>query len=365
MLFNVIKPAWATMISVFFALVLAALAGCSFKPEQQVWEISGPIFGTSYHVSVVMEDDQVRLQQLAGGIEQALDGVDAAMSTWREDSELSRFNALPDQSDWTALSASLYTVLLEAKAVSALTDGAFDITLGPVVNLWGFGPDARPDKVPDEAALARILDRTGHGKIELRDQPPGIRTSEALYLDLSAIAKGFGVDEVARYLAAEGISGYLVEVGGEVSVGGRKPDGSAWRLAIETPGNTAEQVNRIVALGGVVGGASASAVDSAQNYRALATSGNYRNYYEFNGQRYSHTLDPQTGKPITHNLASVTVIAENCMRADALATGFTVMGFEDAMALAVRENIPAYFIVRGEAGFETHHTPAFSSFITQ
>ena len=103
----------------------------------------------------------------------------------------------------------------------------------------------------------------------------------------------------------------------------------------------------------------------ALDNRALATSGDYRNYYEFNGQRYSHTLDPQTGKPITHNLASVTVIAENCMRADALATGFTVMGFEEAMALAVRENIPAYFIVRGEAGFETHHTPAFSSFITQ
>lgn len=363
MLFSVVKPARAVMISVFFALVVAALAGCSFKPEQQIWEISGPIFGTRYHISVVMEEDQVRLQQLAGGIEQALDGVDAAMSTWSEDSELSRFNALPDQSDWTALSAPLYTVLLEAETVSALTDGAFDITIGPVVNLWGFGPDARPDKVPDEATVARILERTGHKKIELRDQPPGIRTSEAQYLDLSAIAKGFGVDEVARYLAAEGISGYLVEIGGEVSVGGRKPDGSAWRLAIETPGDAAGQVNRIVALGGVVDGA--LAVDSVRNDRALATSGDYRNYYEFNGQRYSHTLDPKTGKPITHNLASVTVIAENCMRADALATGFTVMGFEDAMALAVRQNIPAYFIVRGEAGFETHYTPAFSSFITQ
>jgi len=349
MLFSVVKPARAVMISVFFALVVAALAGCSFKPEQQIWEISGPIFGTRYHISVVMEEDQPRLQELAGGIEQALEGVDAAMSTWREDSELSRFNALPDQSDWTALSTPLYTVLLEAEAVSALTDGAFDITIGPVVNLWGFGPDARPDTVPDDATLARVLRGTGHNKIQLRYQPPGIRTSEQQYLDLSAIAKGFGVDEVARYLAAEGVSGYLVEIGGEVSVAGRKPDGSAWRLAIETPGEDAEQVNRVVAL----------------DNRALATSGDYRNYYEFNGQRYSHTLDPQTGKPITHNLASVTVIAENCMRADALATGFNVMGFEEAMTLAVRENIPAYFIVRGEAGFETHHTPAFSSFITQ
>ena len=349
MSFSMVKPARVAIASVFFALVVAALAGCSFKPEQQIWEISGPIFGTRYHISVVVEDDQARLQQLASGIEQALEGVDAAMSTWREDSELSRFNALPDQSEWTELSAPLHTVLLEAEAVSALTGGAFDITIGPVVNLWGFGPDARPDTVPDDATLARVLRGTGHDKIQLRDQPPGIRTSEQQYLDLSAIAKGFGVDEVARYLTAEGISGYLVEIGGEVSVAGRKPDGSVWRLAIETPGEDAEQVNRVVTL----------------NNRALATSGDYRNYYEFNGQRYSHTLDPQTGKPITHNLASVTVIAENCMRADALATGFTVMGFEEAMELAVRENIPAYFIVRGEAGFETHHTPAFSSFITQ
>jgi len=344
-----VEPARAVITSVFFALVMAALAGCSFKPEQQIWEISGPTFGTRYHISVVMEDDQARLQQLAGGIEQALERVDAAMSTWRADSELSRFNALPDQSGWTALSAPLYTVLLEAEAVSELTDGAFDITIGPVVNLWGFGPDARPETVPDDTLLAQVLGGTGHDKIELRSQPPGIRTREPQYLDLSAIAKGFGVDEVARYLSAEDVSGYLVEIGGEVSVAGRKPDGSAWRLAIETPGEDPEQVNRVIAL----------------DNRALATSGDYRNYYESNGQRFSHTLDPQTGKPITHNLASVTVIAENCMRADALATGFNVMGFEDAMALAIRENIPAYFIVRGEAGFETHHTPAFSSFITQ
>ncbi|HEV8076753.1 MAG TPA: FAD:protein FMN transferase [Marinobacter sp.] len=349
MLLSMVKPARAAVVSVFFALAMAALAGCSFKPEQQVWEISGPIFGTRYHISVVMEDNQARLQQLASGIDQALEGVDAAMSTWREDSELSRFNARPDQSGWTDLSAPLHTVLREAEAVSVLTQGAFDITIGPVVNLWGFGPNARPDTVPDDAMLAQVLSSTGHDKIELRNQPPGLRTSEQQYLDLSAIAKGYGVDEVARYLAAEGVSGYLVEIGGEVSVAGRKPDGSAWRLAIETPGEEAEQVNRVIAL----------------DNGALATSGDYRNYYEFNGQRYSHTLNPQTGKPITHNLASVTVIAENCMRADALATGFNVMGFEDAMALAIRENIPAYFIVRGEAGFETHHTPAFSSFITQ
>ena len=342
-------PARAVVTSVFFALVMAALAGCSFEPEEQIWEISGPVFGTRYHISVVMADDQARLQALSKGIEQALDTVDASMSTWREDSELSRFNTLDDQSQWTDLSVPLHTVLVESQAISRLTDGAFDITIGPVVNLWGFGPDARPDTAPDDATLASVLSRTGYEKIELRDQPAGIRTTAPQYLDLSGIAKGFGVDEVARYLAAEEVSGYLVEIGGEINVGGRKPDGSVWRLAIETPGEDAEQVNRVIAL----------------DNQALATSGDYRNYYESKGQRYSHTLDPETGKPIAHNLASVTVIADSSMRADALATGFTVMGFERALELATRENIPAYFIVRGDAGFEAHQTPAFSSFVTQ
>ena len=343
------KPARVAVISVLFALVMAALAGCSFEPEEQIWEISGPVFGTRYHVSVVMEDDQARLQALAKGIEQVLDAVDASMSTWREDSELSRFNTLDDQSQWTDLSAPLHAVLVESQAISTLTHGAFDITIGPVVNLWGFGPTARPDTVPDDATLARVLESTGYEHIVLRDQPAGIRTTAPQYLDLSAIAKGFDVDEVARYLSSEGLNGYLVEIGGEINVGGRKPDGSAWRLAIETPDEDAGQVNRVIVL----------------DNQALATSGDYRNYYESQGQRYSHTLDPETGKPIVHNLASVTVIADSSMRADALATGFTVMGFDKALELATRENIPAYFIVRGEAGFETHQTPAFSSFITQ
>jgi FAD:protein FMN transferase len=343
------RPVRAAVAGVFLALALAALAGCSFEPEQKVWEISGPVFGTRYHVNVVMENDQARLESLASGIKQVLEDVDASMSTWRPDSELSRFNSLTDQSEWTEISPALHTVLEQAREISRLTDGAFDITIGPVVNLWGFGPEARPEKVPDDETLASVLDATGYQKIELRGQPPSLRADPRQYLDLSAIAKGYGVDAVASFLAAEGISAYLVEIGGEVSARGRKPDGDFWRLAIERPVSGQRQVDRVVAIGN----------------RAMATSGDYRNYYESGGERFSHTIDPKDGRPIDHNLASVTVVANDCMTADALATAFNVMGPEKAKALAVRENIAAYFIVRGEDGFETDFTPAFSSFLTQ
>lgn len=346
---RMIRPARVTLASALSALALVVLAGCSFQPEEQVWEISGPVFGTTYHINVVLTEDQERLETLASGIEAVLENVDASMSTWRSDSELSRFNRMDDQSEWVPVSNGMLEVLQTAQEVSRLTSGAFDVTIGPVVNLWGFGPEARPEQVPSPEALDQVLAATGFEKLELRADPPAVRATPAQYVDLSAIAKGYGVDVVARFLEGEGIQAYLVEIGGEVRVNGRKPDGSAWRLAIEQPVSEGRQVNRVVAL----------------ESRAMATSGDYRNYYESEGRRYSHTIDPETGEPITHNLASVTVLADDCMTADALATGFNVMGYERANELAVRENIPAYFIVRTEDGFETHQTPAFSSFVTQ
>lgn len=343
------RPARVAVASVLMTLALVALAGCSFEKPQQIWEIAGPVFGTRYHINVVLTDDEASLENLGEGITEVLEEVDASMSTWREDSELSRLNGREDQSDWIDISVPLHEVLATAVDVSSLTGGAFDITIGPVVNLWGFGPEARPDRVPDDDELAARLDATGYEKLELRAEPPAIRASKSQYIDLSAIAKGYGVDAVARYLENAGVASYLVEIGGEVRVNGRKPDGSAWRLAIEEPVSEQRQINRVVAL----------------DEHAMATSGDYRNYYESEGRRYSHTIDPDTGRPIVHNLASVTVIAENTMLADALATGFNVMGYERAQALATRENIAAYFIVRRDGGFESHHTPAFTSYLTQ
>ncbi|WP_297792265.1 FAD:protein FMN transferase [uncultured Marinobacter sp.] len=342
------RPVRAAILSVFMALGVAALAGCSFEPEEKVWEIAGPVFGTQYHINVVLTDNESRLETLGSGIEQVLEDVDASMSTWREDSELSQLNRREDQSNWIELSEPLYEVLATATQVSSLTNGAFDVTIGPVVNLWGFGPEARPDMVPEEGELKSRLDATGYENIELRPDPPAFRSHRRQYIDLSAIAKGYGVDAVARYLEEAGVDAYLVEIGGEVRVNGRKPNGDAWRLAIEQPVSERRQINRVVAL----------------DQQAMATSGDYRNYYESEGRRYSHTIDPETGKPIRHNLASVTVIADSTMLADALATGFNVMGYERAQALATRENIAAYFIVRSDDGFETHYTPAFTAYLT-
>ncbi len=337
------------MASVIMTLAVAALAGCSFQEEEKVWEISGGIFGTSYHINVVLPDDNAKLKLLAQGIQSELEQVDNAMSTWKQDSELSRLNHQTDQMEWTVLSAPLFEVIQRAQEISAQTDGAFDATIGPVVNLWGFGPEARPEHTPSDEELQRMLSVTGWEFLELDQEALAIRTQQPQYIDLSGIAKGYGVDVVARYLDSQGVQAYLVEIGGEVRTRGRKPEGDIWRLAVETPSEQARQVNVVVAL----------------DQKSMATSGDYRNYYESEGMRYSHTIDPDTGRPIDHRLASVTVISDDCMTADALATAFNVMGFERAMSLATRENIPAYFIVRGEAGFDVHSTPAFSAYVVQ
>ncbi len=331
---------------VVMTLLIAALVGCSFEPEKKIWEIAGRVFGTEYHVKVVMTDDPGQLDTLAEGISALLESVDASMSTWREDSELSRFNSADDQSQWFEVSTPLYKVLATAHEVSEFSDGAFDITVGPVVNLWGFGPKARPEQVPEAALLKQRLDGVGYKKLELRAEPPAIRAGSKQYLDLSAIAKGYAVDAVANLLSDSGVDAYLVEIGGEVRVNGRKPGDEAWRLAIEEPVPDRREVNRVVAL------------DS----HGMATSGDYRNYYESAGLRFSHTIDPQSGRPISHNLASVTVIAETAMRADAMATAFNVMGYERARELAIGKNMAVYFIIRQENGFEAHYTPAFSSY---
>ena len=343
------RPARVVLASTLWVLALAGLAGCSFEPEEKIWEISGGIFGTQYHINVVLTEDRETLETLSQGIEDTLESVDATMSTWRDDSELSRFNQLEDQGQWTTVSPELFEVLEASQSVAEQSGGAFDITIGPVVNLWGFGPEARPEVVPGGDELEERLARTGFHFLELDPVKQAIRAEQTQYLDLSGIAKGYGVDAVARYLEGQGVDRYLVEIGGEVRVNGRKPDGSAWRLAVEQPVENARQINRVIAM------------DS----QGMATSGDYRNYYESDGQRYSHTIDPSTGRPVGHRLASVTVIAGSSMMADAWATAFTVIGYEKGYRLALKKNLAVYFIVREGEGFKTYHTPAFATYLIE
>lgn len=322
-------------------ILLASGLARAVGAASEVATLAGDTMGTHYRVSVVAPRHSAR--ELQAGIQERLDEVDAAMSTWRADSELSRFNAQA-VTDWVAVSPGLYVVLQTAAAISEITDGAFDVTVGPIVNLWGFGPDRRPSAPPADEALAAARARVGHRLLHLADAPPRVRKDRGdIYVDLSAIAKGYAVDRVADWLATAGYRDFLVEVGGEIRSRGRRADGSPWQVGVAWPDAGSADVARVLAL----------------NETALATSGDYRQYFEFEGRRYSHEIDPATGKPIAHALASVTVLDAACMRADALATGLLVLGPERGPALARRLGIAALFLVHREHGFETLTTGRF------
>ena len=328
------------------ALLLVAcilvLVGCKDAPEAHRFQ--GPVFGTGYHVTLYADLSEESYAELDAGIQAELERVDELMSTYREDSELSRLNRYPVGVPFF-LSPPTAEVIQESLRIARLSDGAFDVTVGPAVNLWGFGPEGRPERVPDAETLASALARVDAHALRLEEYR--VVKIKPVYIDLSGIAKGYASDRVADYLEAWGVEDYLVEIGGEIRTHGEKPDGAPWRIAVEKPVSSERSVQRIIALGNA----------------AVATSGDYRNYFESDGIRYSHTIDPRTGKPITNRVASVTVITERCMTADALATAFTVMGAEAGLAMAERESIPVYFIVRSENGFDIRMSSAFASYL--
>jgi thiamine biosynthesis lipoprotein len=241
-----------------------------------------------------------------------------------------------------------------AARLSRESAGAFDVTVGPLVNLWGFGPQAGAapahPAVPGDEALARARQRVGFDKLEVRLDPPALRKEAELYVDLSAIAKGHGVDRVAGRLVSAGCSDLLVDVGGEVRAIGRNPGGRVWRVGVETP-DPAQLggVERVLVL----------------DHVAAATSGDYRNYVEVDGQRYSHTIDPRTGRPVSHGLASVTVLHASAMWADGYATALDVLGPEAGFELAERLGLPALFLVREDGSFRTRYTPALESALAE
>ena len=323
---------------------LSFLACCTPAPQNhQVMELQGTTMGTFYHIQVVDLPPAIEPQGVRDRIEAELDLVSDLMSTYRDDSELSGFNH-SRTTDWFTVSPALAGLVKEAIRVSEVSDGAFDATIGPLVNLWGFGPDGRTDTLPADAELAREKARVGYRKLSVRSNPPALRKSEPrLYLDLSAIAKGYGVDRLAELLDASGITDYLIEIGGELRGRGHNGRGLPWQIAVERPDSGGRAVHRILAL----------------RDGAMATSGDYRNFFEQDGKRYSHTIDPRTGRPVTHQLASVTVLAPRTARADALATAFLVLGPQAGFALAESLRTPALFIIRTPEGYSGLQTSAF------
>lgn len=326
-----------------------ALAGCGRpRAETNLLHFGGDTMGTRYGVKLAGGFDEARAAALRAAVHAALDGVDRRMSAYRADSELSAFNRAPAAVPF-ALSAELYAVLDAAQAVSRQSDGAFDVTVAPLVDTWGFGPpQGRATRsVPPLARVQAQRPAVGYRALRLDEATrSATKLREGLRADLGGIAKGYGVDLAARALEAEGVHGYMIEAGGEVRVRGRHADGRPWRIGIERPDAWPPRAHYVVALAG----------------GAMATSGDYRIYFEQDGKRYSHEIDPASGFPIDHRLASVTVVAGDCMTADALATALIVLGPERGWALAQAQGLAAYFIERAAEGrFTDRATPAFAA----
>lgn len=325
-------------------LAVGAIGGCSEKPEQLVF--SGMTMGTSYQVKIITNDD-VPTENLGEQIENRLSSLNQTFSTYIETSELMQFNQAKTGQP-QAISEDMQVVMSIAQEVYGLTDGAFDPTVAPLVNLWGFGPNESNNVIPQSEQIQQALSVIGLNHLVLNKAAKKAQREQDIKLDFSAIAKGYAVDAVADLLESSGIQHYLVEVGGELRARGYKPNGDLWRIAIERPSLVQGDVQQVIALQDV----------------AVATSGDYRNYFEKNGKRYSHTIDPRIGYPVDHELASVTVIEETAVKADALATAMMVMGPEDSLMLAEKYNIPVYILVKEADGFKVQYSKAFAQYLS-
>ncbi|HVQ02512.1 MAG TPA: FAD:protein FMN transferase, partial [Burkholderiaceae bacterium] len=279
---------------------------------------------------------------LQSGAQARFEAVNQALSTWRADSALSRFN--DDESGaWVDIDPELAAVLRYALTLAARSDGAYDVTVGPLVNLWGFGPDPATNQVPDTAAIEAARARVGWRKVQVDDTADRARKQPGMRIDLSSLGKGRGVDRVAEYLDAQGVTNYLIDLSGKLRARGRNPRGDAWQVAVEQPAaDDPSGAPRIVPA--VV----------ALHDRSIATAGDYRRFFESDGRHYSHIIDPRTGSPVEHATLSATALGATCMEADALATMFMVMDPDAALRVAESGNVPALLISREGGGFRLH-----------
>lgn len=331
-------------------LFLLVFAGCdspATTAAKKYESLSGETMGTTYSIKYVppVLPSNLTSEVVGAEIQNTLERVNRQMSNWLPDSEISRFNS-SESVDWFEVSPETARVLATARQISEQTEGAFDVTVAPLIELWGFGSSGRMKDPPADELLQALADQIGWEKLEVRADFPALKKSHPeLSANLSAIAKGYGVDAVAETLERLGVESYLVEIGGEIRVKGTKRDGSAWIVGVESPLESSREVKHALPL-----------TDAS-----LATSGDYRNFIEREGKKYSHTIDPRTLKPIEHSLASVSVIAETCMEADALATGLMVMGPETGYNYAEERGIPVLMMIHAEDGFTEKATSAWKT----
>ena len=307
--------------------------------------------GSTWTVKYVGHADSAAQVRVA--IESDLALVDAQMSTWNAQSDLGRYNAAAAGS-WHDVASPLFEVMQAAIALAADTQGAYDPTVGPLVDLWGFGPSARRTEPPDAATIETVRERIGWQRVRFYVATHRVLQPGGVHVDLSSIAPGYAVDRIAAGLSARGHVDHLVEVGGELRARGAKPDGSPWRVAIERPavddrGDGTIDAQHVIAL----------------RDAALGSSGDYRKFFEAGGRRYAHRIDPRSGYPLDNGVASVTVLREQGVDADPLATALSVLGPVDGIAYATERGIAALFIVRVGDGFEERRTPAFERLLAE
>lgn len=339
----------AGLLASFFLLAACDPSTSAVKsaaPAATVLE--GKTMGTFWRVSM-MNVDAKRADELRDKIQSQLDADDQLLSTYKNDSALMRFNLSNSTSLWP-VSEAMADIVTEALHIGYKTNGAMDITVGPLVNLWGFGPTKQPEHIPDQAQIDDARARTGlqhltvinqYGQQYLQKDIPD------LFVDLSTVGEGYAADHLAALMTQEGIPRYLVSVGGALVSRGLNASDKPWRVAIQKPTDTQNAVQAVVDING----------------HGISTSGSYRNYYELDGKRLSHVIDPQTGRPIEHNLVSVTVIAPTALEADTWDTGLMVLGPEKAKEVVRQEGLAVYMITKEGDTFKTWMSPQFQSFL--
>jgi FAD:protein FMN transferase len=318
------------------AAAMLALAGCAASPPLHL--LAGETMGSAWTVKIAgaLPRPRAALQQ---GAQARFEAVDQALSTWRKDSALSHFNA-DSSGDWVDVDPELAAVMWYALGLAERSGGTYDVTVGPLVNLWGFGPDPASRQVPDAAAIDAARARVGWRKVEVDLAAHRARKPRGVHVDLSSLGKGRGVDRVAEYLDAAGVTNYLIDLSGKLRARGHNPAGKPWAVAVEQPapddpGGAPRTVPEVVLLAD----------------ESIATAGDYRRFFEAGGRHYSHIIDPRTGSPVDHGTLSATAVARTCMQADALATLFMVMPPAEALPLANRQQSPVLLISREAEGF--------------
>ncbi len=327
-------------LALIVSFVVIGACGDKLLPS---YDLGGNAMGTTFNITLVAPPADADLDALREQIYKKLEKIEDIASTYREESELSRFNRNPSI-DWIDVTHEFCAMVDAAIAVSKATHGAFDATVGPLVNLWGFGPTNGEDRIPTDEVIAAALSVVGTDQLEADcRQPALIKTSPGVYVDLSGWAKGHAVDEIATLLDRRKMDNYLVEIGGELRVRGHNAEQRKFAVAIEKPNKNNKMDYSILRV-----------TDAA-----VATSGDYRNFFENEGRHYSHLIDPRTGRPVNHELTGVTVVSRTTAFADAMATALMVLGPEDGPALAEELDLAAYFLIRTDKGIIEKSTSRF------